>query len=291
MTRKEAVLKVKQTHPQWSSSQVAAQVSLETGEAVSKDSVQKIIQRAPPFVFSADAQPLLPPAPLRDVGDKIVTGDVHVPDTDPAMVEKLIDAAHHFGIYELDVVGDLFNQDMMSGFPKVVQAATFQQELKAAKELLTYLKTVFKRVRWCRGNHDQRLIAMSNAQVSMENLAAMIGVPLETSACNFLWLESGGQTWMLAHQFEYKKDSLVKANELALIHQCNVISHHEHHAGMSRSVDGRWTIVNNPMLCNPPGYTQYNVTTRPRMQKGFTVVKDGWVDQYVEGARFGIRFK
>lgn len=285
----DEILAVKASHPELSSSQV--------GEIVgqSKDQVQKVIQRNT-FIFSAEAEPATPPQPLRDVSNKrVVVGDVHAPDTDPKMLDKVVDVATHYGIEEIDFVGDLFNQDVFGAHRRVTENASFQREVKNLQEQMRYLKQYFKRMRWSRGNHDERLIAMTFAQLSMENLATMIvgnlqeeGSFLQVSACNFMWLESGGQPWMLAHQYEYKKGALAVADDLARMHQCNIVSHHEHHAGMSRSSDGRWTIVNNPMLCNPPEYTTINVTTKPRMQKGFTIIVDGWADQYVEGALYGL---
>jgi hypothetical protein len=70
-----------------------------------------------------------------------------------------------------------------------------------------------------------------------------------------------------------------------------VLVTHQHSAGMSMSQDGKRTIVDNPAMCDPKrmAYKHLNTNTMPEWQLGFSVIKDGLVSQYVEGAAYGLK--
>lgn len=296
--QKRDILQVKSSHPEWSATQVAEYLTMSKDEKYTKDSVQKVIQKE--FLFSEDARPLPLPETLRLMGDWMVVGDVHVPNTSPRMVDKLIATAKSHSVDNLAVVGDLFNMDTFSIHPKVSVATTFERETKAARELMKHLRAYFKKVAWCRGNHDQRLSVLTQGQIGMEHLAATflpdaaVGEMPDNflvSPYNFMWLESSNAHWMLTHQFGkggYSPKRLSVASNLAMMHQCNILSHHEHHAGITISPDGRWTVANNPALSDGFEYVELNVSTTPMMCLGFSMICGGRIQQYVDGGLYGI---
>jgi hypothetical protein len=94
---------------------------------------------------------------------------------------------------------------------------------------------------------------------------------------------------LITYQIKYAKTRLLMAQALCNIHHCNVLTAHEHHAEMTLSRDGLYTLVNNPMLANAPAYVKTHTPHVPRMCKGFSVIRNGRVDQYFEGALFGLQ--
>jgi hypothetical protein len=250
--------------------------------------VQKRFKRhVEPFVFST--KPVAIPKPLMVVGDAVVISDVHVENTS----EELITAAASFGYPNLIISGDFFNLSTLSRHPHIRKTLTVDEECEMGEEVMDYLIPKYEQVWWSTGNHDDRLAAVSQAEMTLEGLFKRV-VPKDQrhkvhfSTHNYLWLESGGEKWLIAHPYEYARTPLVKAQALCDIFHCHVMTAHEHHSGMTMSKDGLYTLVNNPMCADDPDYVLLRVSSMPRMVQGFSVIEKGRANQYVVGAKYGL---
>jgi hypothetical protein len=67
------------------------------------------------------------------------------------------------------------------------------------------------------------------------------------------------------------------AEKLALKHQVNVITHHEHHCGMGFDRYGHYVIVNNGCLAdvNKMPYTALADAPKANMMKAFCLLRNG----------------
>jgi predicted phosphodiesterase len=258
---------------------------------MTKDQVQKIYKRkVEPFVIDETCKPVPIPPPMEVRGDAVVVSDVHVNDTDEALVTRSAEV----NLDILIIASDLFNMAAFSTFPKTDYPESYDAEMDLAEKLMKYYLRYFKDIYWITGNHDERLTKMTRAEHGLKDVVRSVVDSADRprvhfSPLNYMYLFSGDRKWLIAHQNKYAKTRLLKAQALCDIHHCNVLTAHEHHAGITLSRDGLYTLVNNPMLANDPAYVKEHISDMPRMCKGFSVIREGRVDQYVEGALFGLQ--
>jgi len=86
----------------------------------------------------------------------------------------------------------------------------------------------------------------------------------------------GVPDWRVTHSRNYSVNQLTVADQLALKHQQNVISHHEHHLAKGWDRFGRYVIVNNGGLYDQSklAYATLDDSKGAAMVPGFTALKD-----------------
>ena len=92
-----------------------------------------------------------------------------------------------------------------------------------------------------------------------------------------VYVESGGENWLITHQDGYSKLTGRIGVELAAKHRVHVITHHEHAAGILRDMFNWQTVVSNGGLFKAEAmhYVQQYSNTRKAMTQSFVMLKEG----------------
>lgn len=224
--------------------------------------------------------------PWELTGDWCVAGDFHVDACDWKYVIEMMDECKRLNITKLVMAGDIFSFSKNSKHPKVFQEMSINEELIAARKLLALLFTHFTEIRWFIGNHDERLIMALEGEITIQDVGWAIcpqnkQTQFFVSDSNFAWLNSGGVKWLLAHAYMYGAPLKV-ARELAHIHRCNVIQHHQHISAEGLSIDNKQIVVDNGCMCdsNKINYKSKRIQKFPEFNKGYTIIENGKHTRY-----------
>jgi hypothetical protein len=218
-------------------------------------------------------------SPIEVIGDAMIVGDVHVPATDWDFACLVARVAEHRQVGQLIIAGDFFNMDWYSRFPHISNVPTWAMERDAGKRLLDDWLITFDRIYILMGNHE-RLIQKANAGAfEGADIFSTLTTSSKVTVSNFGYcsLTSGGQTWRVSHGREYSINPLTVGNELAQKNQCNVISHHQHHLGVTMDRYNRYVVVDNGSLVDPVklAYVIMDENKKPNMKNGFTCIVNG----------------
>lgn len=219
-------------------------------------------------------------APFRVACDNaLVVGDVHVPCTDYEFTKLVLYVARKQNVKTLIVAGDLFNADGFSKYQAVVPAPTWAQERDAARALFAEWAEWFDNIYVLMGNHDRRIQKVTAGQFSESDIFGMVTTSAKVHSSNYgyMTLDTAAGPWRVTHSSQYSINQLTVADQLALKYQCNVITHHEHHAAMGWDRYGRYVIVNNGALvdANKLAYVMLDDSKNAVTQNAFTVLRNG----------------
>jgi predicted phosphodiesterase len=284
----------------WRRSQTSGKPLSASGVAevlgTTKDKVQKVLQRQGQQFVKDNTPAQNIPAPIVSTEDSaIIVADVHVPTHDEELVEKILETGKKLDLGVLYLVGDLFCQDMFSRYARVTLGPSFSDEKLAARNLMEYWMTWFDRVYFCRGNHDQRIMDFNQAQLGMEDLAALIAPDgrrkdVVASVHTKMYIDSPNTgKWLLMHQHRYNRIPLTVARSYALKHRMNVVACHQHHNAIG-TVDG-YTIADCGCLArhDETAYIALDISDFPDWQPGFLAMKDGVIHPYNKAGHYGIK--
>lgn len=275
-----------------SASEIAKQIG------ISKDSAQKIIRRYSEYVdldSPSRAEKVALPSPLISENDsRIIVADVHVPAVDWELAELILETGRKLKIRELDLVGDLFCQDMFSRHPKIVLGPSFRDERGEAKRIMAYWMQHFTSVRFCRGNHDERILNAMDAQITMEELRDLVAPDgkrhqIQPSVHIKMYVNSTTSgMWCLMHQREYSKYPLRVACDYASELQMNVVCCHQHHNAIG-SYKG-FTVADCGCLADASqtAYVELGISRLPPWQPGFLVMHKGKLIPYNKHGHYGL---
>ena len=275
-----------------SASEIAKQIG------ISKDSAQKIIRRYSEYVdvdSPSRAEKISLPSPLISENDsRIIVADVHVPAVDWELAELILETGRNLKIRELDLVGDLFCQDMFSRHPKIVLGPSFRDERGEAKRIMAYWMQHFTSVRFCRGNHDERILNAMDAQITMEELRDLVAPDgkrhqIQPSVHIKMYVNSPNTgMWCLMHQREYSKYPLRVACDYASELQMNVVCCHQHHNAIG-SYKG-FTVADCGCLADAKqtAYVELGISRLPPWQPGFLVMQKGKLIPYNKHGHYGL---
>ncbi len=306
MGRPDAVLRAQILEEHQSASLEAAKAGKPTPSTaeiakrvgVTKDAAQKIIRRYGDFVDvdspEAAAKIKLPDPLITENDTRVIVADVHVPAVDWDLAEFILETGRKQKIKELDLVGDLFCQDMFSRHPKIVLGPSFRDERGEAKRIISYWLQHFHVIRFCRGNHDERVINAMDAQITMEELRDLIAPDgkrhrILPSVHTKMYVNSPHSgMWCLMHQREYSKFPLRVACDYATELQMNVICCHQHHNAIG-SFKG-FTVADCGCLADAKqtAYVELGVSRLPPWQPGFLVMKQGRLIPYNKHGHYGL---
>jgi len=213
-------------------------------------------------------------------GDAIVSGDVHLPTTDFAMCELLLDVAKHENIKQLCIVGDLINCDLQSIYSSVVPPIPFEAELALSTQLLNRYAEWFDLILLTIGNHEKRLYRVNGGDISNTTLGRMLAGTngkLQISPYPNMTLLSGGVRWVCTHPRNYRQMKTSLGDQLAQKHQANVVVLHQHHVSKSLDKWGRYVVIDGGGLFDTKlmAYVSMEDSVSPAMCQGFTVIKNG----------------
>ncbi len=252
----------------WKHQQIADNLNM------SRSAVTRYLQRV---ALEFPEMPVYSQVPIVE-GDAIVVGDVQIPTTDYEFAAKVPLVADRWNISTLLIVGDLLNVDAFSNFPITEKLAAFKKELVTARALLDSWSDSFDTIHYLMGNHEKRFFRWAKGEMDAELLGMLIGSDKlltynETRAI----IRSNGVEWRATHQDGYSVHTAKVGRDLALAHQSNMITHHEHHVGTARDRYNRYTVISNGGLhdVNTMHYAQQYDSARPTMTQSFAMVRDG----------------
>jgi transposase len=219
-------------------------------------------------------------APLEIVGDAVIVGDVHVPATNWDFAHLVSRIGEKLGITTLIIAGDYFNMDHYSRFPHITNPPTWAQERDAGRLLLDDWMETFQRVYILAGNHERMMQKANEGAFENADIFATLTTSAKVTTSNFGYcrLSSGGREWRVSHGREYSVNQLTVGAELALKHQCHIISHHQHHAAVGRDRYKRYCVVDNGSLVNQDhlAYVTMDESKKPNMANAFAVIREGY---------------
>lgn len=220
--------------------------------------------------------------PLELEGDWLVCGDVQLPTTDyffASLVARI--AKRHLPNCEgLVIVGDFLNADAFSLYSPLQAIPSWQDELTAARTLITEWLKTFKRIVWLQGNHEHRFFKALSGVMAARDLLALITTDsrVTISIRDYCTVDTDNGRWTLVHGANYSRNQLWNPNRLALKFQTHVLAHHEHHLAWGLDDFKRYNVIANGGLFDVKkmSYVQLRTSTIPNMSKGFTMLKGGF---------------
>lgn len=213
-------------------------------------------------------------------GDWVVCGDLHLPTTDFALAERMLETARELDMRRLLIVGDLCNFEAFSKFEHLVPPPDFETEVRVAVRLITRFAEHFEEMVLVLGNHEHRLLRRSNGNLTATMLGHILsaaGGKLRVSPYSHAIIESGGQVWRATHQRNYSRIKGRLADQLAQKYQSNVLSFHQHHVAVQRDSWNRYTIIDAGGLHDDSkmAYVKLTDSNMPVMARGFVLLVSG----------------
>lgn len=213
--------------------------------------------------------------------DFMVVGDVQLPTTDYdfAMYPAMIARKHLRKPRRLILAGDLYNMDAWSKYPSSISTPSWEQEKKAARNLLTIYAQTFDEMWMLSGNHERRILErLGEYDINDVLLASLPSGKVKATVLDRCTVNTIRGKYTILHGASYAKKALSNADEYAQKYQSHIISHHEHHAAIGQDRYDRYHIINNGGLFDTAkmGYVQEKSNTMAGMSKGFTLVKNGY---------------
>lgn len=223
---------------------------------------------------------------LRLHADEImIAGDLHIPSTNYPLAEAMTEMAlkHMKPPRSLLICGDLSNGDQDSVHAPLAPSVSRARELVMLEDMLSWLLVVFDFIWITPGNHlRNRLMKKLAADMTANQIKRMFTPPDALDRVNFSWydmveIHSGGEEWLVTHQYQYRQTKLSIANELAQKYQRNVITFHQHHTASGIDKYERYGVIDCGGLHDQTqmAYVQLVPSVRPRMNSGFVYLRNG----------------
>ena len=211
--------------------------------------------------------------PLVATENCLVIGDIHVPYHDENTLELALECGRAADVDNIILSGDFLSMDA------VYDGGTAQsvlQEIELGKKIIEELRDgMNKPVRfyWIMGNHEWRLVSMTERQLNISAMARMLDVSADLTVSDLAWMKIRG--WgIVSHPGNYSKIPFSVPQELAEIHRTNIITAHGHHVGKTFSKSG-YTVIEGGVCCDPDRamYKQRLQKRMPKWGKGFVITK------------------
>jgi hypothetical protein len=228
-------------------------------------------------------------APLDlSMGSVTVIADLHVPYHSAAMLGHMIRMSELMHSRHLVIAGDFFNFDSVTGWPRVSEPDSLQEELEIGGSVILELSQHFDTIYFLNGNHDERLGRSANAHITMSNLVAMAlghcrtGCKIITSDYDYMYAAVSGQPWVFGHLSQFSKRPGEAARKIAEKYGCNIAVGHDHIQGYTSSEDGSLLCISVGAMINldedgrsPMWYKERRLTSFAPVQNGFLVLEEG----------------
>lgn len=216
--------------------------------------------------------------PLLVEGDALIWADVHGPFHDATWMDRTADLALRWGVKHLVIAGDLADFNAFSVFGRQI-GIDAEEELKTLAEIFNSACSNFE-VFYFAGNHDVRpLRNLAQAGLLVTSIMRMFTGGKRCHLSDYHWCDllSGGRHYRIEHPRNASVLPTRVAQSLATKYRCSVIAGHGHLWGITRDASGLdWAIDSG--ICADPlriGYVQQVHSTRPAMQQGAVIVRDG----------------
>ncbi len=185
--------------------------------------------------------------PWKLEGDWLITGDVHIPFTDWTWAQRVSAVGRKMRRpRRLLIAGDLLDMASFSAYLHIVDPPSWAQEKAAAKALLAEWLGVFQEIKILSGNHERRLVKFTAAAFDETDWLGLLtdNERVQSSARGWCEIKTPSGVWRVTHPRNYSINQLTVADQLALKHNCHIISAHEHHFGLGWDRYGQHVIIN-----------------------------------------------
>lgn len=271
---------------------IAAALGLSVTGVRGRISRQRRKETEPPsYTFTGDddpppgAQPVFDGALRLDADELMITGDLHIPSTNYPLLTAMTQLAlrHMQEPRRLLICGDLSNGDRDTHHEPLAPVVSRQRELRMLEDMLGYLLLTFDHIYLTPGNHlRNRLMKTLSADMAANQIKRLFTPPDALGRVTFSWYDlvhvtSGGEPWIVTHQYQYRQTKLSIANELAMKYQANVVTFHQHHTAIGRDKYNRYTVVDCGGLHEQSqmAYVQLVPSVRPNMNNGIVFMDKG----------------
>jgi len=216
--------------------------------------------------------------PIDIYSDNIlVTSDWHVPFVFDEMVELLDAVRKEHNVQDIVVAGDYWDCDNYTLFTRKTVVVTFNEEVERIAFYLKWLKRRFKRIWFCRGDHENRWMNMNGWRGDMRKLFVQTEVlnGYEVTNDDHVYIYQDDQKWLVAHPRNHRIIPLSVVRDLAAIKNCNVIAGHSHHFGQGWDRSGKYRIADCGGLFDKYALDYLCETTcHPHTRNGFYLLQD-----------------
>lgn len=232
----------------------------------------------------AQRPPLVPilNEPITMEGDLLVTNDWHAPIIHYDTFHRALDDANKRGINQAVCVGDITNQDALTGHEILQETAGFATEGDHLNYAVSQLLDAVEILVVAYGNHDRH--AHIALRVDFERSLRMIlhELPQEKlDRIHVTWMdhvmvETERGPWRLCHTRNYSVQPLAYPNKLALRYGTHVAGAHRHHLAIGRAANGK-DIVDLPALADfrRMAYLHRYTNHLPEPQNGYSFLING----------------
>lgn len=220
-------------------------------------------------------------------GDYMVIGDVQLNTTDYDFMAlpMAVGLKYMRKPRKLILAGDLINADAFSGYENDMETSSLSDETEAGWMFFQEYLTVFQEIYWFLGNHERRAGKRTKGAIQPHHLLKMLTHDPRVHISEWghaIITNVNGFDWRVTHASNYSINQLVVAEALAMKFEQNIISHHEHHLAVGYDRYKRYMLINNGGLFRQStmGYTQWDDSKSAGMQRGFTLLQDGYPTVY-----------
>lgn len=225
----------------------------------------------------------------------IVASDFHIPFHNPSLLENMYDVAIDYGVEDVAVPGDFWDCDNFSIFDDNASlGVTFKKEQKHVAGVLEDITNSFKRVYFCKGNHEDRWVKINSGQMDMKDLFAttLITEGYEVTSDDHMILMQNGEKWLLCHPKNFRTTPLSVAKDLAAKKLCHIWVGHGHQFAQGWDRSGRFRVVDGGGIFDPHSLAYHRRTTcHPEMRSGFYLLQDNIPHPYEPDHTGTVRLK
>lgn len=207
----------------------------------------------------------------------LLTGDWHVPFEDWNLIYLLDDVRKDYGIHDIAIVGDFWDCDNYTKFPKLTFVECFKDEQERIAFVLKWLKRRFNRIYFSRGNHEKRWIDMNHGMMGMKELFATTEVlnGYEVTLDDHMFLYQNDEKWLLAHPRNYRITPLSVVRDLATKHNCHTVGYHGHQFSQGWDRSGKFKVADGGGLFDRAALDYLRETTcHPMTRNGFYLLQE-----------------
>lgn len=213
----------------------------------------------------------------------IIAGDVHATTHDKRLFERMVKFGKRENVRNLYLVGDVWNGEADSDFDPHGDEARRALEFEVVADLLHYALSVFDHIYMTPGNHlRKRFLRTVKADMTMEQVVRLVTHESDDQRVtlfrhDILEIVSGGERWTCTHQYQYSRNKLIVAAQLAQKYQTHIITFHQHHTASGRDAYNRYTVIDCGGLHDHTRmeYIHLVPSTRPVPNAGFVYLEHG----------------
>lgn len=245
------------------------------------DRTQKAIQRIRArnsWYMKIPASPVSIEQPPVMEGDALLLFDIHSPCHDKDWMDRVISLALKWGIRQVGIGGDLVDFGIFSIFEQT-GAYDVQTEIVTTENILKALESCFDTIIYSAGNHEARLSRKTGWLLPLEDAVRLFVRSGKTTFTRSYWwtLISGGEEYRIEHPANTSTTQMMIPSKLAAKYQRHVIAGHGHLWGQGRDISGNFWGIDSGICADPERLDYYVMrhNTRPAMQQGAVIVKDG----------------